>query len=291
MREVNSASCENKNADALRMARANVLGIGVSDVAMEDAIRLSDECIRTGCREYICTVDAHSIVEAQSDDDLASIFNDSFLTIPDGMPLVWLAKSQGHKQIQRVYGPDFMLELCRFGVSREYRHFLCGGKPGIADTLREKLVSKIPGLQVVGTYTPPFHPLDCAEEAELAGMIAIAKPDVVWVGLGSPNQDRFIAQYCGLFETNLMVGVGAAFDFHAGTVKEAPLWLRNTGLQWIYRLAQEPHRLWKRYLVCVPSFLWKSGLQLAGISRFTFGAQFTRASLRRQSVDAPSIPD
>jgi N-acetylglucosaminyldiphosphoundecaprenol N-acetyl-beta-D-mannosaminyltransferase len=253
--------------------RANVLGIGISDVEMEDAIRLSDKCIRSSRQAYICTADAHSIVEAQRDHGLARIFNHSLLTLADGMPLVWVAKIEGHKRIKRVYGPDFMLEICRFGISRDYRHFLCGGKPGIADKLRDELIAKVPGLQVVGTYSPPFRLLDCDEEAELAGMIAIAKPDVVWVGLGSPHQDRFIAQYCGLFETNLMIGVGAAFDFHSGAVKEAPRWIRNTGMQWTHRVLQEPRRLWKRYLIGVPSFLWKSGLQITNPSQFPLEMQ------------------
>ncbi|MGA7109699.1 MAG: WecB/TagA/CpsF family glycosyltransferase [Terracidiphilus sp.] len=251
------------------LSRANVLGVGINATNIGAATLLSDTLIRQNRRAYVCTADVHTIIEAQSDPYLREVLNASFMTVPDGMPLVWAARMQGFRQIQRVYGPDFMLALCRFGVPRGYRHFFCGGKPGVAGKLSTNLVAEIPGLQVVGTYTPPYRALNPAEEAELAGRIAISRPNVVWVGLGSPKQDRFLAQYCGRFETNLMVGVGAAFDFHAGVVKEAPRWMHKTGLQWIYRVVQEPRRLWKRYCISVPSFLWKIGLQFSGLRAFS----------------------
>lgn len=251
------------------LSRANVLGVGINATNIGAATLLSDTLIRQNRRAYVCTADVHTIIEAQSDPYLREVLNASFMTVPDGMPLVWAARMQGFRQIQRVYGPDFMLALCRFGVPRGYRHFFCGGKPGVVGKLSTNLVAEIPGLQVVGTYTPPYRALNPAEEAELAGRIAISRPNVVWVGLGSPKQDRFLAQYCGRFETNLMVGVGAAFDFHAGVVKEAPRWMHKTGLQWIYRFVQEPRRLWKRYCISVPSFLWKIGLQFSGLRAFS----------------------
>lgn len=262
------------------VARANILGIGVSALDMNDAVAMSEALIRLNGRGYICVSDVHSVIEGQADFTLRNILNRSFLTVPDGMPLVWVARAQGFKRVRRIYGPDLMLELCRFGVSRGYRHFFCGGKPGVAEELREKLVARIPGLQVVGTYSPPFRELTDSEEAALAGEIALAKPNVFWVGLGSPKQERFLARYSGLFEANLMVGVGAAFDFHAGAVKEAPRWLHSTGLQWVHRLMQEPRRLGKRYLVCVPSFLWQIALQLTGLRRFEPGVGRKRQRLR-----------
>lgn len=259
---------ESGRAEAAQITRANVLGIGVSDLNMNDALRMSEALIRLNGRGYICVSDVHSVIEGRADQALGKTLNRSFLTLPDGMPLVWAARAQGHTRMRRVYGPDFMLELCRFGVSRGYRHFFYGGKPGIAEELRAKLLARIPGLQVVGAHTPPFRELTDSEEAALAGEIALSKPTVVWVGLGSPKQERFLARYTGLFEANLMVGVGAAFDFHAGAVKEAPRWLHPTGMQWVYRLMQEPRRLWKRYLVCVSSFLWQIVLQFTGLRSF-----------------------
>ncbi|HEY6489091.1 MAG: WecB/TagA/CpsF family glycosyltransferase [Terracidiphilus sp.] len=261
-------AAESEREKTAEITRANILGIGVSDLDMNDALRMSEALIRLNGRGYICVSDVHSVIEGHADPTLGITLNRSFLTVPDGMPLVWAARAQGHTRMRRVYGPDFMLELCRFGVSRGYRHFFCGGKPGIAEELKEKLAMRVPGIQVVGTYTPPFRELSDTEEASLAGEIALARPNVLWVGLGSPKQERFLARYTGLFEANLMVGVGAAFDFHAGAVKEAPRWLHSTGLQWVYRLMREPRRLWMRYLVCVPCFLWQIALQLTGLRKF-----------------------
>jgi len=248
--------------------RANVLGIGISVISMDDAIRLSDELIQSGNRGYICATDVHTVIEAQTDSALASALNRSFLTTPDGMPLVWVAKLQGHRDIERVYGPDYMLAMCRFSVARGYRHFLFGGHPGVAERLRAEMVGRFPGLQIVGHYTPPFRQLTRDEEEELAQLVAEAKPDVFWVGLGSPKQELFMAKYCGLLDVKLMVGVGAAFDFHSGRVKEAPEWIKKTGLQWIYRLIKEPRRLWRRYYSCVPSFIWNITLQLTGMKAY-----------------------
>lgn len=252
--------------------RTNILGVGVSAIDMSDAIAFSDALIRSSASGYVCVTDVHGIVEARSDQAFRNILNRSYMTTPDGMPLVWVGRSQGHKRMRRVYGPDFMLELCRHSVAKGYRHFLYGGKDGVADKLRVELMHRFPGLQIVGTYTPPFRPLSAIEEVELTSLIAAARPDILWVGLGSPKQDRFMAKYCGRLDTKLMVGVGAAFDIHAGEVKEAPQWIKNIGLQWLHRLVLEPRRLWKRYLNCVPRFIWNISLQFLHIREFKIGA-------------------
>ena len=248
--------------------RTNILGVGISVINMDDALKLSDTLIHSQDRHYVCVTDVHTVIEAQSDADFRAILNKSSMTTPDGMPLVWVAKIQGHQNVRRVYGPDFLLEMCRVSMQSGYRHFFFGGGPGIADRLSEELKEKFPGLNVVGTYTPPFRPLTSSEETELLQIVAQVKPDVFWVGLGSPKQERFMAKYCGKLDAKLMVGVGAAFDIHSGTVKEAPRWLKMAGLQWLHRLLQEPRRLWKRYLICIPSFMWKISLQLLGVRRF-----------------------
>ena len=252
----------------VKMLRTNILGVGVNVINMNDAIEFSDALIQTGGKGYICVTDVHGIVEAQSDAAFRNILNHSFMTTPDGMPLVWVAKLQGHRRISRVYGPDYLIDMCRVSVQRGYRHFFYGGKPGVAELLVVKLKEKFSDLQVVGTYTPPFRPLNQAEEDELEAMVAEAKPDLFWVGLGSPKQEQFMTQYYKRLDARLMVGVGAAFDIHSGIVKEAPHWLKVSGFQWAHRLVLEPRRLWKRYLRCVPRFLWKIALQLSGISRF-----------------------
>ena len=235
---------------------------------MEDAVEFSDCLIHSGERNYICITDVHGIVEAQSDAEFKAILNGSAITTPDGMPLVWVGRLQGNNKIQRVYGPDYLIEICRASAKRGYRHFFFGGRPGVAKQLAESLSRRFPGLQVVGAYTPPFRPLNASEERELAALVTQAKPDFFWVGIGSPKQERFMAKYCGKLDTRIMVGVGAAFDIHSGNVKEAPKWVRSAGLQWLHRLIQDPRRLWKRYLTCIPSFLWMITLQLLGIRRF-----------------------
>jgi N-acetylglucosaminyldiphosphoundecaprenol N-acetyl-beta-D-mannosaminyltransferase len=247
--------------------RTNVLGVGVSIVNMDDAIRLSESVIRSRDKGYVCVTDVHGIIEAQSDVGFREILNGSIMTTPDGMPLVWVGRIQGHKRIRRVYGPDYLLEMCRVSIERGHRHFFFGGKPGVAERLALELSKRFPGLQVAGTYTPPFRPLSSSEEETLEALVAETKPDVFWVGLGSPKQERFMAQYCGKLDAKLMVGVGAAFDIHSGNVKEAPKWLKDAGLQWLHRLIQEPRRLWRRYLNCVPNFIWMIGLQLLGLRR------------------------
>jgi N-acetylglucosaminyldiphosphoundecaprenol N-acetyl-beta-D-mannosaminyltransferase len=253
--------------------RTNVLGVGISVINMNDALELSDSLIKSRDRHYVCVTDVHTVIEAQSDAGFRAILNNSYMTTPDGMPLVWVGRLQGHKNMRRVYGPDYLMEMCRVSVERGYRHFFFGGKPGVADRLVAELQQKFPGIAIAGTYTPPFRPLTRSEEDELEDLVAQATPDVFWVGLGSPKQERFMAKYCGRLETKLMVGVGAAFDIHSGSVKEAPKWLKDAGLQWLHRLVQEPRRLWKRYLICVPGFIWNIGLQFLGVRRLSAEAR------------------
>jgi len=265
--------------------RTNILGVGISVLNMDTALAVSDELICSDDRNYICITDVHTVIEAQADTDFRAILNNSFMTTPDGMPLVWVGKIQGNPGIRRVYGPDYLMAMCGVSARRGYRHFFYGGKPGVAERLAVLLLEKFPGLEVCGTDTPPFRPLTPSEEDELEARVARAKPDVFWVGLGSPKQERFMAKYCGRFDTKLMVGVGAAFDIHSGAVKEAPKWMKSAGLQWLHRLLQEPRRLWKRYLICIPSFLWMITLQLLAIRKFDVesDAAETRSSSSRSA--------
>jgi N-acetylglucosaminyldiphosphoundecaprenol N-acetyl-beta-D-mannosaminyltransferase len=259
-------------ATILRIPRANVLGVGVSAVNMDEAVQLSDRLLQENGRGYICVTGVHGVIEAQSDPMLRTILNSSFITTPDGMPTVWVGRFQGFNAMRRVYGPDYMIEICRISVERGYRHFLYGGKPGVAERLAKLLTARFPGLQVVGTFTPPFRSLTSEEEANLVGQVKEARPDVVWVGLSTPKQERFMAEYLGKLEVKLMVGVGAAFDIHTGEIKDAPDWLKRVGLQWLHRLVQDPRRLWRRYCVNNPRFIWNIGLQLLGLRRYSMDA-------------------
>jgi len=249
--------------------RTNVLGVGVCAINMEDAIRLSDSLIRKNGRGYVCATGVHGVMEAQADQAFRGILNRAFIATPDGMPMVWIGRLVGHHRVRQVSGPDYMFELCRFSVDQGYRHFLYGGAEGVAEHLAAELERKIPGLQIAGTYTPPFRPLNLTEEAELTALVAEAKPDVFWVGLSTPKQERFMSYYLDKLDVKLMVGVGAAFDIHTGRIKDAPRWVKNVGMQWLHRLLQEPRRLWRRYLINNPRFIWNISLQFLGFYKFT----------------------
>jgi len=235
---------------------------------MDEAVRLSDCHIYAGGRGYICVTGVHGVMEAQSDLVFRSILNRSFITTPDGMPTVWVGRAQGHSKMSRVYGPDYILRMCERSLTRGYRHFFYGGNPGVAERLAQNLSCRYPGLQIAGTYTPPFRALNASEESELILQLEHSEADILWVGLSTPKQERFMAHYINKLNVRLMVGVGAAFDIHTGRTRDAPTWMKASGLQWLHRLVQEPRRLGKRYLVNNPQFIWKVLLQLSGIRHF-----------------------
>jgi len=253
---------------ATEHARANVLGIGVHAIDMEEAVGLIAAAISEGRKGYVCLTGVHGVMEAQGDPEFCGILDRALLVAPDGMPTVWVGRAQGHRQISRVYGPDFMREVCRRSVTSETTHFLYGGNPGVAGKLQSNLEEWFPGIRIVGTHTPPFRALSPAERAEIEGKISRVCPDVVWVGMSTPKQERFMAESIERISCGVMVGVGAAFDIHTGNLKDAPPWMKQSGLQWAHRLWQEPSRLWKRYLVSNPAFLWRIALQLAGLRRY-----------------------
>ena len=255
---------------------ADVLGIKVSAINLKQAVELADQSIASGNKNYICVTGVHGVMEAQSNSEFRRILNHAFLNVPDGMPLTWVGRLQGFREMDRVYGPDFMSAMCQLSIERGYRHFLYGGKPGVAEELKEALQRRFPGLQVVGTYTPPFRILTTEEEEEIVNQIQGSKPHVVWVGLSTPKQERFMVQYLNRLQTPLLVGVGAAFDYHTGRIHDSPEWVKRSGLQWLHRLAQDPRHLWKRYLRNNPVFLWKITLQMLKLRQYPGALKNTR---------------
>lgn len=248
--------------------RFNVLGTGVSALSLDEArdfVLAAHGRSRVG---YICCATAYNVNLAHTDVALRTAYNRSSLTTPDGMPLVWLGRWHGHRTITRVYGPDLMEAVCDAGRVVGLTHYFYGGKPGIAGQLAARLTERFPGLQVVGTFTPPFRPLDDDELAALRTDIAAKRPDVVWVGLSTPAQEKFMAGHSPLLDAGIMIGVGAAFDFLSGTVPQAPRWMQRSGLEWLHRLGTEPRRLWKRYLVHNPMFVLRTLGQLSGLRRY-----------------------
>lgn len=238
-------------------SRFKVLGVDISVTDLAGAVSCINDWIERGERRYVCVTPVHGVMECQRDEELRRIHNSSGLTVPDGMPLVWAGRLQGHSQMGRVFGPDLMLALCQSSVSTGYSHFLYGGDTGVAEELRRRLCRKFPGIKIVGTFTPPFRPLNPAEEEQLIAQVARVKPDIVWVGLGCPKQEHFMGAYLPKLDTTVMLGVGAAFDFHTGRAQDAPRWMKASGLQWLHRLMQDPKRLGKRYLINNPLFAYK----------------------------------
>ena len=246
----------------------NILGVRIHPINIPIVILKINDLIQSGKKGYIILTTVHGIMESQRSLKVKAAYNHSFLTVPDGMPLIYIGKLFGHPKISRCYGPDLMLAVMDASVIKGYTHFLYGGKEGISQELKHVMQSKFPEIKIVDTYTPPFGPLNENEKKYLIERVHHLKPNIIWVGLGAPKQEMFMHEYLPLLDTNLMIGVGAAFDFNTGQIKSAPSWLQKMALEWIYRLAQEPKRLWKRYLLNNPLFLWNFALQTLKIKKY-----------------------
>jgi len=248
-------------------ARVDVLGVGVSAIAMADAIETVAGWVASDERQYVCITGVHGVMESWRDPALRAVHNASGLVTPDGMPLVWLGRARGHSRMRRVYGPDLMLALCEWSVARGVRQYFYGGAEGVADQLTARLQQRYPGLIIAGTFSPPFRPLSPDEDEEIVRRINATEPDIVWVGLSTPKQERWMHAHRDRVMAPVMIGVGAAFDFLAGLKRQAPRWMQRSGLEWSFRLATEPKRLWRRYLINNPWFVWEVFRQSVGLRR------------------------
>jgi N-acetylglucosaminyldiphosphoundecaprenol N-acetyl-beta-D-mannosaminyltransferase len=248
-------------ANTMRI-RCNVLGVGVSPINMSMAVAQIDDWIRRGdVSRYVCVTGAHGVMESQHNEALRKIHNAADMVTPDGMPLVWLSKFKGFQHVDRVYGPDLMLALCE----RNYRHFFYGGAEGTAELLAARMKHRFPHLLVSGCLAPPFRELTFNEDRHIVEQINTTKPDIVWVGLSTPKQEFWMADHVARVDAPVMIGVGAAFDFHAGLKPQAPRWVQRSGFEWLFRLFTEPRRLWRRYLKNNPAFVALSLAQLSGL--------------------------
>lgn len=255
-------------APAFRAAGANVLGIHVSAVSLQSAGDSILAAVEARTPGYVCVANTHSLVECRADAKLQAVFDAAHLVVPDGMPLVWALQRAGCAQIGRVYGPDLMLALFERGLPRGLKHFLYGATPAVLDRLAERLEQRFPGARIVGTHAPPFRPLTAAEEMATADLINASGADLVWVGMGMPKQERWMATMRPRLSAPMLLGVGAAFDFHAGLKPQAPAALQKRGLEWAFRLWTEPRRLWRRYLKVVPRYLLLDAGARIGLLRF-----------------------
>ena len=246
-----------------------VLGVPVDAVQIPDAIGRMEYWIEARDEtHYVAVTGMHGVTEARRDPEFRTALESAGMVVPDGMPLVWIGRWHGHDLRRRVYGPELMLEFCGATATRGLRHYFYGGAPGVANDLAQKMAARFPGLVVAGTCAPPFRPLTPDEDADVVARINASRPDILWVGLSTPKQERWMRAHQDLLDVPVMVGVGAAFDIHTGRVRQAPPWMREHGLEWFYRLAQEPRRLWRRYVLLGTVFVCAVTLELTGLRRF-----------------------
>jgi len=238
------------------MKRIDICGVPVSAVNLGMACEILDGWIKGRKKSYVCVAPVSTIVDSQVEAEYRKVINEADMVTPDGMPLVWMGKLRGYKDIGRTYGPDLMLALCGQGQKKGYKHFLYGGSKNTCSLLKTVLKEKFPDIDIVGEYAPPFRSDYVQEDAKVVDEINRLSPDVLWIGLGSPKQDYWMQHHRDQLDVPVMVGVGAAFDFIAGTKKQAPKWMRQVGLEWLFRLFSEPRRLWKRYLVGNTQFVY-----------------------------------
>jgi N-acetylglucosaminyldiphosphoundecaprenol N-acetyl-beta-D-mannosaminyltransferase len=237
-------------------ATQELLGVPLALTDYERTMDWMDEAVAERRREYVCVAAVHTVMACAEDPELRAAVLGSSLTVPDGQPLVWAMNALGHDLPSRVYGPELMARHCERSARTGTRMFLYGGRnQGALVQLALNLRTQYPGLKIVGGYAPPFRPLDPDEEAAVAGEINRSGADIVWVGIGVPKQEKWMAAMRDRLDAPVLVGVGAAFDFHAGLTAQAPNWIQSLGLEWLFRLATEPRRLWKRYLRYNPRFV------------------------------------
>ena len=241
--------------DLRLMNTCDIMGVNIVVTDMDKTLRLIEEKLEDWRGKYICVANVHTTVTAHEDPDYQKVQNGAVMALPDGGPLSKYSRQQGYVDAARVTGPDLMKELLKESKTKHYRHYFYGSTQKTLDVLREKVTENYPGAVIAGMYSPPFRPLTPEEDEDVVRMINEAKPDFVWVGLGAPKQERWMAVHEDRVQA-LMVGVGAAFDYEAGNIRRAPQWMQKHNLEWLYRLMQDPKRLFKRYFVTNTKYLW-----------------------------------
>jgi N-acetylglucosaminyldiphosphoundecaprenol N-acetyl-beta-D-mannosaminyltransferase len=245
-------------------ATVDVLGVPLALTDYSEMLAWIDAMTASRRRGYLCACNVHTVMASREDDVLRASLMDSSFNVPDGQPLVWAINALGHSLTNRVYGPELMSRACEQATERGHRFYLYGGRnQGALVQLALNLRQRHPGVKIVGGYSPPHRPLNEEERAAIAAEINHSHADVVWVGIGVPKQEKWMAEMRERLNAPVLIGVGAAFDFHAGLVPQAPNWIQESGLEWAYRLAHEPRRLWKRYLRYNPKFVGAFARQLS----------------------------
>jgi N-acetylglucosaminyldiphosphoundecaprenol N-acetyl-beta-D-mannosaminyltransferase len=248
--------------------RVNILGVGVVPLDLGRAVTTLEKWRAERRHDYVCVVSVHGLVVSQRDPEIRDALNHCGMATEDGMPLVWWSRLAGFSQARRVCGSDLMDAVCAHGVARGWRHYFYGGSPRVVELLVERLQQRHPGMIVAGHRSPPFRPLTVAEDAADIAAINETRPDFVWVGLGMPKQEKWMVAHLGKVEAAALIGVGAAFDFHAGTKPRAPVWMQRSGLEWLFRLMSEPRRLAHRYLIDNSLFIGHMLQQVTGLKTY-----------------------
>jgi N-acetylglucosaminyldiphosphoundecaprenol N-acetyl-beta-D-mannosaminyltransferase len=259
---------ESQLAEVLDPAKVAVLGVPLGLIDYERTLDWIDAQVAARSRGYVCVCNVHTVMASSEDPELRNALLGSSINVPDGQPLVWALAALGHPLDDRVYGPELMARSCARSAVSGQRLYLYGGRnQGALVQLALNLRQRYPGVKIVGGYSPPHRPLTDEERASVVSEINRSRADVVWVGIGVPKQEKWMARLRSELDTPVLIGVGAAFDFHAGLIPQAPAWLQDHGLEWAYRLAREPRRLWRRYLRYNPRFVAAFARQLAASRR------------------------
>jgi N-acetylglucosaminyldiphosphoundecaprenol N-acetyl-beta-D-mannosaminyltransferase len=243
-------------SEPVECTRFDVLGVPLDALDLDRAVIRVESWIANRTPSYAIFRDVHGLVHCRDDQSFADIHRNAGMVATDGMPLVWLVRAKAGSQAKRVYGPDFFRYFCHQTAQKGYRHYFYGSTPETIEKLVRSLREIDPDLVVAGTKSPPFRPLTADEDDADVREINATNPDAIWVGLGTPKQERWMAAHCGRVTAPAMLGVGAAFDFIAGTKLQAPRWMQRNGVEWLYRLVTEPRRLAGRYFSTVPRFVY-----------------------------------
>ena len=240
----------------MKIREIDILGTKISVLNFNDLIELIDSKIKHESN-FICVAAVHPLMESLASKKLQKGMNDSLVTTADGMPLVWIAQYLLKRKVTRMYGPDIMLKMCLRAEKKGYKVFLLGGFNGVTEILKLNLIKKFPKLKIVGVEETPVRPIPKLQNKTIIKKIRASKADIVFVGMGCPMQEKWMIENYKKFKSGVFIGVGAAFDFFSGRVKQAPRWMRKYGLEWLFRLLQEPRRLWRRYIIINSRFVFK----------------------------------
>lgn len=246
-----------RKLDKLSIPTCNILGVNIATINMEWLHAFTDNNIKELSGDYLCVSNVHTTVTAWEEPEYCEVQNGGIMAVPDGVPLVLVSHRRGFSQTERTDGPRYMVEVLQRSVEKGYRHFFYGSTQETLDKMRTVLEEDYPGIQIAGMYSPPFRPLTEEENQEIIQMINDAQADFVWIGLGAPKQERFMAAHQGKIH-GFMVGIGAGFDYLAGNIKRAPMWMQKCSLEWFYRMIQDPKRLFWRYVRTNSIFLWQA---------------------------------